>query len=66
MKVGAWPQASHTKPPMAGPAATPLCVARVTHPKAEPRASGRAAPATYAPLAGRKSEEVRPDRTAHR
>ena len=58
------PRCCHARPPTAGPVAMPVCVPSVSQPKAEPRRASWALPATYAPIAGRKSDEVSPERTA--
>ena len=58
------PRCCHAKPPTAGPSAIPLWVPSVAQPKAEPRFASGAVAATYAPIAGWKSDAVRPDRIA--
>ena len=58
------PRCCQARPPTAGPSAIPLCVPSVIQPKADPRRRSSALPATYAPIAGRKSDEVSPERTA--
>src|SRR5438552_2719657 len=59
------PRCCQASPPTAGPSAIPLCVPSVIQPKADPLRRSFALPATYAPIAGRKSDEVSPERIAH-